>query len=147
MESTSTPQAQSIPESGNPTSTKAYTQYIIHININIIGRGIYEFPDGSIYDGQWNNHKLHGEGVYIDREGLKWEGEFVNGLFQSKMQKILKNQKLINNKQLLIIESANQIFNKYLHLYSISDKKTLKDNLNNFYLQGIFKQLLFNIYF
>ena len=45
------------------------------------GKGIYEFPDGSIHDGEWKYHKLEGEGMYIDRQGTKWEGQFVEGVF------------------------------------------------------------------
>ena len=46
---------------------------------------MYEFPDGAIYDGEWKDHKMHGEGQFIDRKGQKWEGEFVDGIYQSKM--------------------------------------------------------------
>lgn len=33
------------------------------------GKGIYEFPDGTIYEGEWGNHRMHGEGYYIDSKG------------------------------------------------------------------------------
>ena len=44
-------------------------------------KGVYEFQDGSIYDGEWKEHKMHGEGCYIDRSGNKYEGEFVEGVY------------------------------------------------------------------
>jgi len=28
---------------------------------------------------------MHGEGLFIDKEGNRWEGEFVEGIYQSKM--------------------------------------------------------------
>ena len=31
-------------------------------------------PDGTIYEGVFFNHKMHGEGCYIDRNGTKSEG-------------------------------------------------------------------------
>jgi hypothetical protein len=51
------------------------------------GIGRYCFDDGQVYEGEWVNHKMHGDGVFIDKEGNKWEGIFVDGVFQSKMQK------------------------------------------------------------
>jgi len=28
---------------------------------------------------------MHGEGCFIDKNGNKWEGEFVDGVYQSKI--------------------------------------------------------------
>jgi hypothetical protein len=44
-------------------------------------KGTYEFPDGTLYEGEFVNHKMHGEGYYIDKNGSKWEGEFEEGLY------------------------------------------------------------------
>ncbi len=33
------------------------------------GDGVYYYPDGSVYKGQWKNNNQHGKGVY----------EFANG--------------------------------------------------------------------
>jgi hypothetical protein len=30
-------------------------------------QGIYEFPDGTLYEGEWKDHKMHGEGYFIDK--------------------------------------------------------------------------------
>lgn len=43
------------------------------------GKGTYEFPNGTIYEGEWKNHQMHGEGYLLN--GIKWEGEFVNGVY------------------------------------------------------------------
>jgi hypothetical protein len=43
--------------------------------------GKYTFVDGCVYEGEWFNHKMHGEGVFIDIEGNRWEGEFVEGIY------------------------------------------------------------------
>ena len=35
----------------------------------------------TIYDGEWKDHKMHGEGQFIDRKGQKWESlwmEFIS---------------------------------------------------------------------
>jgi hypothetical protein len=47
---------------------------------NVFDRPPILFNDGSIYKGQWNySGNKHGYGVYIDRDGSKYEGYFVNG--------------------------------------------------------------------
>jgi hypothetical protein len=51
----------------------------------IKNKGIYEFSDGTYYEGYWKDHRMHGEGLFIDKNGKKWEGEFVEGTFQSKL--------------------------------------------------------------
>ena len=38
-------------------------------------KGVYEFPNGSKYEGEWKNHKMHGEGVFTDIDSNKWEGK------------------------------------------------------------------------
>ena len=30
---------------------------------------------------------MHGEGIYIDIDNVKWEGIFINGCYESKIQK------------------------------------------------------------
>jgi len=41
-------------------------------------KGLYEFPDGSKYEGEWKDHKMHGDGSFTDLNGNKWEGIFTN---------------------------------------------------------------------
>ena len=48
-----------------------------------------QYPDGSSYEGALHNNLMHGEGVYTDAEGIRWEGIFVDGGYESKMQKKL----------------------------------------------------------
>lgn len=47
------------------------------------GRGIYIYPNGSVYEGEFVNSKFGGNGtlIYIDRR-MKYEGQFSNGLPQ-----------------------------------------------------------------
>ena len=42
------------------------------------GYGIYIKPDGSKYEGMWNNDKIEGFGRYIDRFGNYYEGKLLN---------------------------------------------------------------------
>ena len=37
---------------------------------------------------------MHGEGVYVDADATPWEGIFVNGSYESKIQKKLKAEKV-----------------------------------------------------
>ena len=49
--------------------------------------------DGTSYDGDWANNLMNGEGIYIDADKTPWEGIFVNGSYESKIQKKLKSEK------------------------------------------------------
>ena len=33
-----------------------------------------KFENGDIYEGEWKNHKSHGEGVYLSKDGSRYEG-------------------------------------------------------------------------
>ena len=50
------------------------------------GKGVYEFANGTVYEGEWLMNLFHGYGYFIDATGHKWEGEFRKGVFESKRQ-------------------------------------------------------------
>lgn len=58
------------------------------------GRGRFTFANGTYYDGFWKDHKMHGTGIYVDHLGRKWEGEFRDGVYESR-----KQMELIKEKQ------------------------------------------------
>lgn len=76
---------------------------------------------------------MHGEGVFLDQDGNKWEGEFVQGVYQSKMQKQLKMEKMLKKKEDEIRLNSITFFQKFHEAFSRSDKKTFKDNLMPFF--------------
>lgn len=44
------------------------------------GHGIFKWPDGRVYDGQWKSGKQHGIGTYIvSQGGEKKVGEWEDG--------------------------------------------------------------------
>jgi hypothetical protein len=45
------------------------------------GRGLYIYPNGSVYEGNFVNSKFGGNGTlnYIETR-MKYEGQFLNGL-------------------------------------------------------------------
>ena len=49
------------------------------------GHGVMKYSDGSRYEGEWAQNMMHGDGIYIDPDQIKWEGIFVNGTFESKV--------------------------------------------------------------
>ena len=53
------------------------------------GKGAIKYPDGSSYEGTWLKNQMHGEGCYVDAEGIRWPGIYVEGSFESKLQKKL----------------------------------------------------------
>lgn len=40
------------------------------------GYGMFKFPTGDVYVGQWKNGKMHGQGIYCFGNGERYEGEF-----------------------------------------------------------------------
>lgn len=76
---------------------------------------------------------MHGDGIYIDAEQIRWEGIFVNGSYESKLQKKLQAEKLIKEKRKQYEEKAKEFFIHFHEVFAKSDKKTFKDNLTPFF--------------
>lgn len=76
---------------------------------------------------------MHGEGVYSDSDGIRWEGIFVNGSFESKLQKKLQAEKIIKEKRRIYEERAKEFFINFSEAFTKSDKKTYKDNLGPYF--------------
>ena len=95
-----------------------------------------QYPDGSSYEGAWHNNLMHGEGVYTDSEGIRWEGIFVDGGYESKMQKKLQAEKIIKEKRRQFEEKAKHFFQAFSEAFAKSDKKTVKDLLSPFFATG-----------
>ncbi|KAJ8956578.1 hypothetical protein NQ314_006705 [Rhamnusium bicolor] len=50
--------------------------------VPIVASGGYRYADGSVYVGTWNNEgKRQGEGHLLFPEGTRYDGMFENGLF------------------------------------------------------------------
>ena len=45
------------------------------------GRGIFKWPDGRIYEGEYWNDKKHGKGRIISSHGRSKEGIWINGKY------------------------------------------------------------------
>ena len=60
-------------------------------------------------------------------------GEFVEGVFQSKMQKVLKMEKMMKKKEEDILSKVLTFFTKFEQTFATSDKKTYKENLSQFF--------------
>jgi hypothetical protein len=43
------------------------------------GFGVYQWADGRVYEGCWQNGKQHGQGKYILQDGTVKIGEWVGG--------------------------------------------------------------------
>ena len=41
--------------------------------------GKLKFPDGSTYEGEWKNSKMHGKGVFTWSDGKVMEGTWNEG--------------------------------------------------------------------
>ena len=47
-------------------------------NDRMEGQGRLSMPDGSVFEGQFQNGKFHGHGVYCWSDGSKYEGTCIN---------------------------------------------------------------------
>ncbi len=97
------------------------------------GQGKMLYADGSSYEGAWHLNLMHGEGVYTDAEGIRWEGIFVDGGFESKLQKKLQAERLIKEKRRQYEEKARDFFPHFGEVFAKADKKTYKDMLSPFF--------------
>ena len=48
------------------------------------GKGIYNWPTGENYNGEWKDEKFNGKGTYTYANGNKYVGEFKNGIRNGK---------------------------------------------------------------
>ena len=54
------------------------------------GVGVYEYPSGATYEGQWNNNQKEGFGVYRFAKGGSYAGEFSRGSFHGMGLRFLR---------------------------------------------------------
>ena len=97
------------------------------------GFGKMVYADGTSYEGSWANNLMHGDGLYVDAEGVQWTGIFVNGSFESKIQKKLKADKELLDRVEEYKSKAQNFFAAFVEVFSKSDKKSYKDNLAGFF--------------
>jgi hypothetical protein len=79
---------------------------------------------------------MNGEGLYIDADKTPWEGIFVNGSYESKIQKKLKSEKQQLDRINLVKKCVLQFFTDFFDTFGRSDKKTFKENLSPFFAQA-----------
>jgi len=54
------------------------------------GIGIFTFDDGSKYEGEVKKNKIKGKGKYTDSQGNVYEGKFKNGILRIKVDKKIR---------------------------------------------------------
>jgi hypothetical protein len=60
-----------------------------------VGIRNYTYPDGSIYEGEWQNNKRHGRGLWFRPDGMKYDGEWKNDKPNGQGTLILPNGKIL----------------------------------------------------
>jgi hypothetical protein len=97
------------------------------------GFGKYFFTDGSHYEGEWKDHRMHGTGKFFDINGVCWLGEFRDGLYISKEQARLKEEKRVQKKIAKLKEIPQYFFKIWDDVIVKVDKKNAKDLLSPFF--------------
>ena len=59
------------------------------------GYGVFTWPDGSQYEGNWVYGKQHGKGLFINDKGIEQEGIWENGKLHGFFIKAMQNSKSI----------------------------------------------------
>ena len=49
------------------------------------GQGVFNYPDGRKYVGQWIDGKINGQGTYLSPLRWKYVGEFKDGKYHGKV--------------------------------------------------------------
>lgn len=94
------------------------------------GEGTMKYADGSNYSGSWDKNLMEGKGTYIDPDQTKWVGIFVQGAFESKIQKKLAYEKTLKDNAKKYEENAKEFFIHFQEAFAKSDKKTFKEHLS-----------------
>lgn len=100
------------------------------------GQGTFYFPNGAKYVGQWENHKMSGRGMYTDPYGVPWEGVFINGTFDSTIQKRLKAEYEEEQKIIALKHVAAVQIGEMKKVFSL-EKKTWKENFMRFVITNL----------
>ncbi|OMJ85777.1 hypothetical protein SteCoe_12846 [Stentor coeruleus] len=100
------------------------------------GQGTFYFPNGAKYIGQWENHKMSGRGTYFDPYGVPWEGVFINGTFDSTIQKRLKAEYEEEQKIIALKHVAAVQIGEMKKVFSL-EKKTWKENFMRFVITNL----------
>ena len=66
-------------------------------------QGVYEWPDGRKYEGEWLDNSMHGKGIYTWKDGRKYEGIYINGKGN------LTNFFQVNTKMIKKMDSAHTL--------------------------------------
>lgn len=59
---------------------------------------------------------MHGVGIYVDHLGRKWEGEFREGVFESRKQMQLSKEKVLGERSNLTIEEIKTTVAKMIEV-------------------------------
>ena len=76
------------------------------------GQGTYTFANGAKYVGEWANNRMHGIVTYTEESGVEWSGIFINGSFDSGIQKSLNTDR-IEIQKVQEVESQVETFLNY----------------------------------
>ena len=68
------------------------------------GKGIYTWPDGKKYDGGWKESKQHGEATITNAKGQSKSGIWENGERVKWIRKTIKNSFSANRGEVPVIE-------------------------------------------
>ena len=98
------------------------------------GYGVYTWPEGSQYEGNWANGKQHGKGLFINDKGIEQVGIWENGKHHGFFVKVMQNSKskFLHDPIYCQIRQSDVYYNEEEYSISIleSSTKTFSFNLS-----------------
>ena len=117
------------------------------------GKGMFKYPFGDIYEGEWKHNKMHGKGTLKFFSGLKLEGQWKNSklfgygtLFDSDGKECkfeIINYDIHNDCNDFTFSNGDTLMNKLqtvnrnpMDIFTPSKSKLHEDRSDNFRLHG-----------
>ena len=86
-------------------STKVYLIMLVNFYESFIriqdlrnNKGIYHYPNGDKYVGEWKDDRFHGVGIYLFANGERYEGTLYEGAKDGKGKYYYVNGNIFNGE-------------------------------------------------
>jgi competence protein ComEC len=95
------------------------------------GRGIWTRPDGMRYEGEWENDKPSGQGTLTAPDGRKRVGEWKDGKFVGEIQPAVNLGQVIQELEKENRELKDEVANLRYRIYALEKSKEFGDMVDS----------------
>ena len=73
------------------------------------GFGIYTYPNGDVYEGEWENDRKNGKGIFISvKQKINYSGVFKNDKYHGHGSLKIKNSIISSNSQIVSNDDSGE---------------------------------------